>query len=150
MRRLEFIIAAVFAALSLTVWFGAARLAYWTMAMPGPGFAPFWIGIVGVGLAACLALHALKTPADAPVAWPDASGLRDVGATYGLVWLALIATPLIGFSAAAVALTVVFLVGVMRRGWAGALTAAAVIGLLIEGVFATWLGLPLPRGALGF
>jgi hypothetical protein len=150
MRRLEFVIAAVFAALSALVVLGAGRLAYWTMAMPGPGFAPWWIGIAGLGLSACLVAAALRTPAAARAAWPDLRGLRDVGATYALVWLALAATPLVGFTVAAVAMTLAFLVGVMGRGWPGALVAAAVIAVLLKGVFSTWLGLPLPRGLLGF
>lgn len=131
----------------------ARQLAYWQAQAPGPGFFPFWLGVLLTGAAAVILLAALRAPR-APRA-PRAS--RAPGAPGApALWIAvssiaaLILAPVVGMPTACG----LFMAAVLfrleprrrRRNVVAAIATAAIVFLL----FVYGLGVPLPLGPLGF
>jgi putative tricarboxylic transport membrane protein len=129
----------------------ARKLPYWTGTAPGPGFLPFWLGVL---LAAAAALLFARTFAATRPRVP--SGLPDRHSAMRLVTV-------VGLSAAAAALSLViglvlaigvFMVATLaylrpgraRANWMIALLTPVAVWLL----FVRWLAVPLPAGPFGF
>lgn len=119
---------------------------------PGPGFLPFWMGVILAGLAVILLLTAWGrkvAPAEPPV-FPGRKALTAVGlALLGLALYTVLMAPL-GFLANTL-LFVAFLMGVVQREKFKLTAGVAVLttaGLYI--VFHVLLGITLPRSPLGF
>jgi hypothetical protein len=154
----------VLAAYTITA---ARDMTYMQGRTPGPGFAPFWIG-VGLALASGAILirrrgRLARGPAE------DGSGVGSGGAPGGeparahaqdrrnattaiAAGLTLAAVVLIGplGMSAALALLLLGFVRVLGGSWrqAGVTAVALPAGLYI--LFALWLKVPLPRGPWGF
>jgi putative tricarboxylic transport membrane protein len=114
---------------------------------PGPGFFPFWGGVV-LGLLSILLV--VRAPArDAPGAprlGPDTA--RPIVAT-GAILGYLLLLEVLGF----VAVTFLFLLLLFRleqRGWAFSVASAAAGAVGSYALFQLWLKTQLPTGPLGF
>lgn len=134
------------------------RMGYWQGRIPGPGFAPVWIG-GGLALAALLLLFR-RAPGSAtlqllqPVP-PDAPeparsvelvlGAAIVAATAG----ALLLAPWIGMMGA-VALLLLVLIRLLRGSWRSALGTAVLLPVAFYLLFVRWLQVPVPKGPWGF
>ncbi len=124
----------------------ALRLPYTSIVGPGPGFFPFWIGVLMILLSALL-FFTTRRP-DHPFIEP--------GARVGRV--ALVGASFLGFILAlehlglliAAGLYAAFLVGVVEhRSWRCWLLTGVLIGGGCFLLFAYLLGVPLPKGPLG-
>ena len=134
----------------------AQRLTYMQGRVPGPGFAPFWIG-VGLGVAALTILAgswrearsgrpAGVQPEEEPL--PPARPLTLVG--IGAITIAAVALiDRIGMLTA-LSLMLLVLVRILRGSWRAAVATAVGLPLLFYLLFALWLKVPLPRGPWGF
>ena len=151
MRRADRIAGA--ALLALGVSFSVAALkhhAYWGANGPGPGFMPFWLGLVMALLAGALLLGALRT-ADAGPAWlPTGDGMRRLAVVLGLTTALVVLLNVAGMALG----TVLFLVALMRLldrvPWPTTLGVALSVALANHLIFAFWLKVPVPVGLLGF
>jgi putative tricarboxylic transport membrane protein len=119
---------------------------------PGPGFFPFWLGLIGAVLSVVLLAQSRRGHAvggGAEGFWPDRAGaLRAAALLGGLALAALLLEPA-GFRATAFVVTAALLValGVRRPGVIAAFALVASFGLFH--VFYYWLKVPLPVGPFG-
>ena len=135
---------------ALSAWY-ARGLSLTDALGPGPGFFPFWLALVGGGLALVLLVQATRGTAPLPAGplVPDGPALRRVGLiVVALTGVAVMLEPL-GFRLVTAVFLVVLLVALgIRRWW-----VTAVFALLgsfgVFHVFYHWLKVPLPIGLLG-
>lgn len=135
----------------------AQRLTYMQGRVPGPGFAPLWIG-AGMGVAALAILAgtwmprfrdrtrpALQPEEEAPPAVRP-SRLLAIGA---LTVTAVALIDRVGMLTALGLMLLAFL-RILRGSWQAAVATAVGLPLLFYLLFALWLKVPLPRGPWGF
>jgi putative tricarboxylic transport membrane protein len=119
---------------------------------PGPGFFPFWLGLIGAVLSLALLVQSRRGRAVAEVVaglWPDRAGaLRAAALLGGLALFALLLEPA-GFRLTALVVTAGLLValGVRRPLAIAAFALVSSFGLFH--VFYHWLKVPLPVGPFG-
>jgi putative tricarboxylic transport membrane protein len=117
-----------------------------TLSQPGPGFFPFWGGVVLAVLALMLLATALRRRAGI-----DLSGLRSrrvVVVVVALLGYVVLLEPL-GFGTVTF-LFLFLLLRLERRGWL--VSAASALGgaVVCYALFQLWLKTQLPVGPLGF
>lgn len=131
----------------------AAGMGYWQGRIPGPGFAPIWIG---AGLALCALVLLVRRPAgqDAP---PPAPAVREAGRREALLALgigavttaAMLLIPRIGMLAG-LGLLLVVLIRLLGGTWRAALGSGLALPIAFHLVFVRWLAVSVPRGPWGF
>jgi len=123
-----------------------AALKLGTLNRPGPGFFPFWGGVVlGILALVLLASTVGKRTATSWTAFKSSKLLVVMGALLGYVVL----LEILGF----VAVSFLFLLLLFRlegRGWASSALTALVGTLGSYAIFQLWLRTQLPVGLLGF
>jgi hypothetical protein len=123
-----------------------AALKLGTLNRPGPGFFPFWGGVVlGVLVLVLLANTVGKRAARSVTAFKSSKLLVVAGALLGYVVL----LETLGF----VAVSFLFLLLLLRlegRGWASSVLTALLGTLGSYALFQLWLKTQLPIGPLGF
>lgn len=119
---------------------------------PGPGFFPFWLGLIGTAIGLVLLARSWRggSVGEGPAAlWPDRAGaLRALALVGGLVLAAALLAPA-GFRVTALLFTAALLIalGVRRPVAIVAFALASSFGLFH--VFYHWLKVPLPVGPFG-
>jgi hypothetical protein len=133
--------------------FSAGALKYYAYSSedgPGPGFLPFWLGLIMAALAALLLMRHAPASAASEGWLPSGEGRRRVLVVLGatLAFVALI--KVLGMVLAA-ALYLAFLMRYLgrQRWWLTLLVAAAVAGADWL-VFAHWLHVPFPEAIWTF
>jgi len=128
----------------------AARdMSYMQGRTPGPGFAPFWIG---VGLAVASLAILIRRPTDpARAADPPAAAgsTSTLIATTAVTVMAVALAERLGMIAALV-LLLGGLVRIFGGSWRSAALTAVILPLGLYILFGRWLQVPLPRGPWGF
>lgn len=119
---------------------------------PGPGFFPFWLGLVGAGLCAVMLVQSwrgrLVLEGDES-RWPDRSGgVRTAWLLAGIATAALLFEPL-GFRLTAFAFTTSMLLVLGVRRPILIIVFGLVCGFGLFHVFYYWLKVPLPIGRFG-
>lgn len=150
MNSRDFLSCMVFLLISLLVLIAAIRLGIGPYHNPGPGFIPFWSGLV-LALFTCflLGLHSMK-PGGVRLAelWKDRNWTNTIIAVAVLTGYSL-ALPWFGYAIATFGLMfVLFSLGKMKFRVVFICSLAAV--LIIYGLFDSLLKVPLPRGVYGF
>jgi putative tricarboxylic transport membrane protein len=154
-RKADRIAAILFLLLAVFVIVEARALPQWDGNAPGPGFLPFWLGVLlACGAAAMLARTiaggAARRVTEAGELLPDRATAIRLAIVVGLTSAAAVLTLIIGLvlaSAVFMAATLAYLRPAHRRtNWIAALMTPVVVWLL----FIRWLGVPLPAGPLGF
>jgi len=125
-------------------------LPYWTADSPGPGFLPFWLGVLLACASAGLLARTFATVTIDRLVFPNREGgfrlTIVVGLTVATAALALV-IGLVLASGVFMGVTLMYLrPGRTRANLAMALCASLVVWLL----FVRWLAVPLPAGPLGF
>jgi hypothetical protein len=115
---------------------------------PGPGFVPLWLGIA-------LALCAVPVVvADARRPRTGERRLRPETAKSLKVLVLILAVflvlPVLGFPAGLALITVGGMRIMGRHGWLACAVTAAATAVAIHYLFGQWLGIPLPKGVLGW
>ena len=157
MTRADRISATLLFLFSLFVIVEARALPYWTANSPGPGFLPFWLGVLLACASASMFARTLRAGrAEAP---PDTLTLQPMPDRTDAVRLTIV----VCLTAAAAALTLV--IGLVlasavfmgatlaylrprhaRANWIAAVMTPVIVWLL----FVRWLAVPLPAGLFGF
>jgi len=153
MRPWDRLTGAVVLAFAVYTMIAATRLGYWQGRIPGPGFAPIWIG---AGLALCGLILLLRrsptgslrrpSPAERTEGRREAVLALRIGAA---AVAALLLIPRLGMLAG-LALMLVALVKVLGGTWRSAAGTGVVMPLVFYLVFVRWLAVPIPRGPWGF
>lgn len=122
-------------------------LAYWDGHAPGPGFLPFWLGVLLAAASAVVIGRSAAVPGAPPLA--DRASATRVAVVTGLTAAAVGLSLAIGLVLA----TGVFMLAALSYLRPGRLRANLVIGtltpLVVWLLFVRWLGVPLPAGSLG-
>ena len=156
-RRIDRIAAVVLLLFAAFVLVEARTLPQWSGSAPGPGFLPFWVGVLLACAAAAmfagtfLVTDASRSPiAEPPEPLPDRVTAIRLSIVVGLTAAAAILALLVGLvlaSAAFMGATLFYLRPAQpRANWIAALVTPVIVWLL----FVRWLGVPLPAGPLGF
>jgi putative tricarboxylic transport membrane protein len=118
---------------------------------PGPGFFPFWLGLLGAVLSVALIVEVSRLPPDDPKdkLTPDMSAIGRILAVLVLLTAAALVFNTLGFRLTALGFTLLLLPALGARS----LIAIPVVSLMASfGVFHTfyyWLKVPLPIGMFG-
>lgn len=147
MTRADTVIGAGLTIAFLAMAWASTGLTYMAEFAPGPGFAPFWFGLVGAALSAYVAARGLTSPA-APAG--SRSGVLRLATAVGALVLAMAAVPSVGFFVALCAYLLVVTLGIERLRPVIAVASVGGTVLLIYVVFASLLDVPFPKGPLGF
>jgi putative tricarboxylic transport membrane protein len=148
MKASDVVPAALMLALSGAIALDTRGLSFWDDTTPGPAFLPVWLAIAGAVLFVLRLAEARRNRA-APVQWPERTAVVRVATIFaGLVAVPVLA-PWLGLVPALALLVLFVLLIVLRQGWKPSLFTAAVTLGLIYAIFVGWLGVPLPKGALG-
>lgn len=149
MQRVQKVAAVFFIALSGYVIVAAIRMEYYTKLGPGPGFFPFWLGLIMGGLSIIWLIQLFKQSAKSKEVkfLPEKKGVFQIL----LVLSALSATAVmdvIGFQLT-MFLFVVFLLGVLGRSsiWT-TLIIALVSSVGVFHLFGRYLDVQLPASSL--
>ncbi len=138
------VLAAVGAAIAVISW----GYGFGTLARPGPGLYPFFVGLA-IALFALLTLAAdfRNPPGDqSPLDRPAARRLGFMAAIF-CFWIA--AMPLLGYVVVTLLATYAFAKTLALEGQLKPLALAAGTALFIYLLFDHWLYIDLPRGMLG-
>lgn len=151
MRRADQITGAVL--LAGAVAFAATALkqySYWGPGGPGPGFVPFWLGVIMALLGAMLLVGALRERDPGEPWLPRGEGLRRLLVVLG-VTIALVALLKVLGMAIGTALFLIVLLRLLDRlPWPTTLGVALGAAGFNYLIFAYWLRVPFPAGVLGF
>jgi hypothetical protein len=150
MRGRDLTAGLVLAGLGILITRYSQSLSYLDEFGPGPGFLPYWLGLVLTALALCLVISAARTRAQAPK--PEAAGQGSGRALVTIAGLfAMVAMlELLGFLAAFALLSFFMVYVVERQSFTRsiAVTAAITFGFFL--LFRIIIPLPLPMNAWGF
>lgn len=118
---------------------------------PGPGFFPFWLGLLGMALAGGLIWQLITGRADLgdePLSF-ERIAVRQVGTVIAILAAATLLLDLIGFRLAMLAMIASLLVVLGIRSTVVVASFSLVGSFGIYHVFSAWLKVPLPIGVLG-
>jgi putative tricarboxylic transport membrane protein len=117
---------------------------------PGPGFFPFWSGLLIGGLCLGMYLKAVRTQSPHPGSWY----VREKGKKLMLILMVLLIYALIlerlGFVGSTFLLLFLLFRWVEGQGWVWAAGGSLGVALVSYGVFDRWLMMQLPKGIWGF
>lgn len=121
-----------------------------TMAQPGPGMLPGWIGIAGVAISLIVIIEALLGRSESgQIDFPRGRDLKDV-----LIFLVLVIVyyavliQLLGQYLSSALFAVAFIRIVGRVSWTKSLIIGLTMGLILTFFFSEILGIPLPSGTI--
>ena len=119
---------------------------------PGPGFEPFWLGIVLAILSICLMVNSFRRPADEEYDKPRLPGWKSLGRV-GLILL-IIAGFTLAFETLGLILTVFLFVAIILYALEGiSILKSIFYGIVFTGsvfvIFSYWMDISFPTGLLG-
>jgi putative tricarboxylic transport membrane protein len=146
-------VAAIFF-MAVGVFFGlyARSVEIGTWHEPGPGFLPFWAGVILTAMAAALFLgsYARKAWAARPAFFPRSDSWKRVLATFLALIVYNLLLPRLGFTL----MTFLFLFGLVKfifpQTWGRALVVSVAGSVVARLLFINFLESQLPTGFLGF
>lgn len=157
MRRADRLTGLLLLAFAAYTIVAGVRMSYWQGRIPGPGFAPIWIG----GGLALAALFLLLRRAPGPAALQLLEPAREeeprtlvarellLAAEIALVTIAaLLLVPRVGMMAGVVVLLLV-LIRLLGGTWRSAVGTALVLPAAFYLLFVRWLQVPVPKGPWG-
>ena len=119
-----------------------------SMARPGPGLYPFFLGIAIAGFSLfVLAANRKAVEGEPPLEGDQARTLFHMAAIFCL-WIA--AMPLLGYVAVTLLATYAFCKAMNLEGRKKPLAVSVCTALFVYLLFDVWLYIDLPRGILGF
>lgn len=139
---------AVVLLLGLYLVYEALHLKFGSVTRPGPGFYPTVLAVLLVGVSGALLFHALRSK----------EGILSVrfGVSTGYIGVTVVAIAFyaaileaLGFLLCTFVLVFALLIGIGKVPWLRSLLVAAVGTVGVYAIF-TQLGIPLPKGILGF
>ncbi len=118
--------------------------------VPGPGFAPFWIGLALAIASVTILVEAFRKPKrrDAEVARSVVPRSHVVAVPAATIAAVALITPLGMLTA--LALMLMLMTRLLGAAWRTSVVTALALPAALHLVFGVWLKVPLPRGPLGF
>jgi putative tricarboxylic transport membrane protein len=150
MRRAEQVVASLCIALGLGIVWQAWKMEYLTRLGPGPGFFPWWLGLILTGLSGAWLVAATwraPTKPDRPF-FPAWRGLRRILLVMGAIGGVGLAMEGIGFRLAMFAFVAFVLVTLGRRSWCLTAVLAGAMSFGVYHTFTRWLDVTLPQASI--
>jgi len=147
MRTADLTTALALMAISALVVWDALRLGIgWGTDGPQSGFFPFWLAVLVVACAACIAFKAARRAPGAPFIKPAqlAPVLKALLPAVAFVVL----TGLVGLYVAAAVYLGTYMRWIGRYSWAAILVLSVAFPVVTFFVFETWFLVPMPKGPL--
>lgn len=135
----ELVLLAVGCAIAYVSW----NYGFGSLAQPGPGLFPFF---VGVAIAAFAFMTAKSPRENAPL---DIEGRRTLGVMAATFCFWILAMPLLGYALVTFVATYLFCKALHLEGTRKPLAVSAGTALFIFVLFDYWLYIDLPRGIFG-
>lgn len=121
-----------------------------SLAQPGPGMVPGWVGLAGAAISLIVIVEALLGKSESgEIDYPRGSDLKDV-----LLFVILVVVyyavliPLLGQYISSALFAVVFIRVVGKVSWIRSTIIGLAMGLILTFFFSELLGIPLPSGAI--
>ncbi len=120
---------------------------------PGPGFFPFWLSIIGCGLALALIVSARRQRgvadlSESSIDWPRGPVLLQILVVLGALAAVAALLERLGFQIVMAAFCVVVLRVLGARSWWVIIVCAVAASIGVHAVFSDLLKVPLPGGVL--
>lgn len=151
MKTLDRAITALWILIGIALCFYAHDLGLSGPTGPDSGFFPMIAGVLltvsGVGILVSMVTRGEIGPE--PL-FQDSASAKRVCLVVGAVVLMIILIPLLGFFVTGILVTPFLLRAVENRTWSFCILVGALSAGTIVGLFSQVLGVPLPRGPLGF
>lgn len=152
MKRPYQVTGLVIVVFAIAVMYESLQLAYYTKLGPGPGYFPFWVGVI-VGMLGSAMVYAATIRGADPLPQdfvPSRSGIIKLAVVLAvLVWTIVMMKPL-GFRLTTLVFFGALLPVLGYAKWIKVITVSLVGSFGIFYVFDTVLGMSLPIGILGF
>jgi len=134
------------------VVYGSYQLGLGNLIHPGPGFLPFWCGVILIGLSALVFSQGKLAQRIEPGAspwdlWVGLKWPKPIGVTIALLTYAFTFTH-VGFIVSTTFLLLFLFKAIETEIWRRAIMAALLASIICYSVFAVWLQVQLPRGYL--
>jgi len=147
MKRAEVIASVILFLVGIGFTYQSTKLSYSHLYAPGPGFLPFWIGILLVVLSVALLMFLFQSRVTDKTIWPNREMAFKLFSIIMALFFYLLAMAYLGYAIS----TVVFcacLIKILssRRPWTESLVIANMVTIPIVAVFDVWFGVPLPKG----
>lgn len=144
------LVGALFLAIFIGYYFTGNELADGTLADPGPGMFPAWIGIAGMVISLIVIVEALLGRSESgQIEYPRGRDMKDVLVFIGLVAIYYVGLlPLLGQYISSVLFAIAFIRFVGRDSWVKSIILGASMALILTFFFADVLGLQLPSGSI--
>ncbi|HYL80391.1 MAG TPA: tripartite tricarboxylate transporter TctB family protein [Candidatus Acidoferrum sp.] len=150
MRKAERIVASLCVLLGLAVFWQARGMEYLTSIGPGPGFFPWWLGLILTGLSVAWLLSAVWRSGGKEERrfFPEWSGLRRILLVTGAILAVGIVMEFVGFQLAMFAFVAFVLTALGWRGWGLTVILSAVMSAGVYHAFTRWLDVRLPQATI--
>ena len=131
---------------------GTIKMPYSLEGVPGPGFLPLWLSLALMVTGGILTIKGIW-PGPLPkteVIWPERIGWRRNGILLCALALSFLLLDLLGFLVTTALFVAAVAFGLGTRSWRILTSVPLLTAIVLYGVFAVWLRVPLPRGLLAF
>ena len=129
----------------------STKLSYMHILAPGPGFLPFWIGVLFSLLGLSLLISSILSRGMDKTNWPNRQMALKLLSVVMALFLYILLMDFVGYAIS----TVVFCTSMIkilfkRCRWIDALIIANIISITLTGVFQVWFRVPLPKMVFEF
>jgi putative tricarboxylic transport membrane protein len=131
---------------------GTIKMPYFLEGVPGPGFLPLWLSLGLVATGGMLTIKGIW-PGPLPkaeVIWPGWVAWRKNGILLSALAISFLLLDLLGFLVTTALFVAAVAFGLGTRSWRILASVPLMTAIVLYGVFAVWLRVPLPRGILAF
>jgi putative tricarboxylic transport membrane protein len=138
------------AGLGIYILFQALRLEYTSDFGPGPGFLPFWLGVIIISLSSLIILVALRKPITRAIV-RGAETIQPIRSllSWFTLMLGIALLPWLGFYISFAMLTAFLVLAMERRSVTVAIAIGVGTALGFYLILSLALGVPLPSGPWG-
>jgi len=130
------------------VTYSASQLPYRAEYGPGPGFLPFWIGIVLIGCAVVTIIRAVRQYGREKGRFVQPK-TRQVAFVFVTLIITFLLVPVFGLSLGLALFTGFTMRTAGRHGWVLCVLTAVVTAAAVRVIFGVMLDIPLPKGVVG-
>ena len=150
MRQAERVVASLCVLLGCGILWQAWGMEYLTSIGPGPGFFPWWLGLLLTGLSIAWLLTAMwrSTRDNEHRFFPERRGLRSILLVIGAIIGVGLAMEYVGFQLAMFVFVAVVLTALGWRKWGLTLVLSAALSFGVYHTFTRWLDVSLPHASI--
>jgi putative tricarboxylic transport membrane protein len=152
MSKAETIVGVGVLSIGALLLMGTIKMPYFLEGVPGPGFLPLWLSfglITSGGMLTIKGIWPGPLP-KAEIIWPGRIGWWRNGILLSALAISFLLLDLLGFLITTALFVAAVAFGLGTRSWRILASVPLLTAIVLYGVFAVWLRVPLPRGILAF